>query len=146
MIHIYTVPAQKWKESKRSLISNYLSHEILNSEHCSFQQEYVPPETLSFTDKRTTEVASKKKKLYKTFVSSSSIASAKCQLLDKFMPILQEKKMNLVKKCKKYNHSTKFYCTTLKIWEKQYRKAQYFFRCCFCGHWWIEKDGGGFAS
>ncbi len=62
MIHIYIVDAQKWIESKRSLISNYLSHEILNSDHCSFQQEYVPPRTLSFTGERTTEVAIKKKK------------------------------------------------------------------------------------
>ncbi|CAF4484619.1 unnamed protein product, partial [Rotaria sp. Silwood2] len=83
--------AQKWIESKRSLISNYLSHEILNSDHCSFQQECVPPRTLSFTGERTTEVAVKKKNSITHSYTVQPIASADGQLLDKFMLILQEK-------------------------------------------------------
>ncbi|CAF1542785.1 unnamed protein product, partial [Rotaria sordida] len=58
----YTIAgARNWIESKRSLISTFTPHEILNSDHCSFQQEYVSPRTLSFTGERTTEVAVKKK-------------------------------------------------------------------------------------
>jgi hypothetical protein len=40
---------------------NYSSNQILNSDHCSFQQEYVSPRTLSFTGERTTKIAVKKK-------------------------------------------------------------------------------------
>ncbi|CAF2914162.1 unnamed protein product [Rotaria sp. Silwood2] len=48
-------------DSKKTLISKYSSHQILNSDHCSFQQEYIPPRTLSFTVERTPEVTVKKK-------------------------------------------------------------------------------------
>jgi hypothetical protein len=51
---------------------------VVNSDHCSFQQEYVSPKMLSFTGERTTEIAD-------------------AQLLDKFLLILREKKMNVTK-------------------------------------------------
>ncbi|CAF4151866.1 unnamed protein product, partial [Rotaria sordida] len=53
--------ARNWFESKRSLISIFTPHEILNNDHCLFQQEYVSPRILSFTGERTTEVAVKTK-------------------------------------------------------------------------------------
>ncbi|CAF3723050.1 unnamed protein product [Rotaria sp. Silwood1] len=67
---------QNWIESKRTLISKYSSHQILNSDHCSFQQEYVPPRTLSFT--------------------VQPVTSANDHLLDKFLLILQEKENTFV--------------------------------------------------
>ncbi|CAF1299200.1 unnamed protein product [Rotaria sordida] len=83
--------AQNWIESKRTLISKYSSHPILNSDHCSFQQEYVPPRTLSFTGERTTEVAAKKKYNITHSYTVQPVTSANGHLLDKFLLILQEK-------------------------------------------------------
>ncbi|CAF5198942.1 unnamed protein product [Rotaria magnacalcarata] len=53
--------AQTWIKNQKSLISKYSPNQILNSDHCSFQKEYISPRTLSFTGERTTEVAVKKK-------------------------------------------------------------------------------------
>ncbi|CAF4898172.1 unnamed protein product [Rotaria sp. Silwood1] len=83
--------AQNWIESKRPLISKYSSHQILNSDHCSFQQEYIPPRTLSFTGERTTEVAVKKKYNTTHSYTVQPVTSADGHLLDKFLLILQEK-------------------------------------------------------
>ena len=52
---------QNWIKSKRMVISKYASQQISNSDQCSFQQEYVSPRILSFTGKRITEIAVKKK-------------------------------------------------------------------------------------
>jgi hypothetical protein len=50
------VDAQNWIKNQRSLISSYSYDEILNSDHCSFQKEYISPRTLSFTGERITAV------------------------------------------------------------------------------------------
>ncbi|CAF5084877.1 unnamed protein product, partial [Rotaria sp. Silwood1] len=70
-------------------------------DHCSFQQEYVPPRTLSFTGERTTEVAVKKK--YKTTHSYTvqPVTSANGLLLEKFLLILQEKANTFGKRVQK---------------------------------------------
>ncbi|CAF4175085.1 unnamed protein product, partial [Rotaria sordida] len=60
-------------------------------DHCSFQQEYVPPKTLSFTGERTTEVAVKKKYNITHSYTAQPVTSANGHLLDKFLLILQEK-------------------------------------------------------
>ena len=91
VIYIYILDAQNWIENKRTLISKYSSHQILNSDHCSFQQEYVPPRTLSFTGERTTEVAVKKKYNTTHSYTVQPVTSANGHLLDKFLLILQEK-------------------------------------------------------
>ncbi|CAF1273376.1 unnamed protein product [Rotaria sordida] len=83
--------AHNWIDSKRTLISKYSSHQILNSDHCSFQQEYIPPRTLSFTGERTTEVAVKKKYNTTHSYTVQPVTSADGHLLDKFLLILQEK-------------------------------------------------------
>ncbi|CAF1424230.1 unnamed protein product [Rotaria sp. Silwood1] len=83
--------AHNWIESKRPLILKYSTNKILNSDHCSFQQEHVPPRTLSFTSERTTEVAVKKKYNTTHSYTVQPITSANGQLLDKFLMILQEK-------------------------------------------------------
>ncbi|CAF3192227.1 unnamed protein product [Rotaria sp. Silwood2] len=83
--------AQNCVESKRPLISIYSSREILNSDHCSFHQEHVPPRTLSYTGKRTTEVAVKKKNNTTHSYTVQPVTSADGRLLDKFLLILQEK-------------------------------------------------------
>ncbi|CAF3971662.1 unnamed protein product [Rotaria sp. Silwood1] len=83
--------AQNWIESKRSLISTFTPHEILNSDHCSFQQEYVSPRTLSFTGERTTEVAVKKRHNITHSYTVQPISSAAGHLLNKFLLILHEK-------------------------------------------------------
>ncbi|CAF4360959.1 unnamed protein product [Rotaria sp. Silwood2] len=83
--------AHHWIENERSLISNYSSRQILNSDHCSFQQEYVSPRTLSFTGEKTTEVAVKKKNNITHSYTVQPITSADGQLLKKFFLILQEK-------------------------------------------------------
>ncbi len=70
---------------------NYSPHQILNSDHCSFQQEYISPRTLSFTDERTTEVAVKRKNNLTHSYTIQPITSADGLLLDKFFLILQEK-------------------------------------------------------
>ena len=57
---LYILDAHDWINSQRSLILNYSSHQILNSDHCSFQQEYIFPRTLSFPTERITEVAVKR--------------------------------------------------------------------------------------
>ncbi|CAF4628267.1 unnamed protein product, partial [Rotaria sp. Silwood2] len=83
--------AYDWIRNQRSLILNYYPHEILNSDHCSFQQEYISPRTLSFTGERTTEVVVKKKNNVTHSYTVQPITSADGQLLDKFFLILQEK-------------------------------------------------------
>jgi hypothetical protein len=70
---------------------NYSPHQILNSDHCSFQQEYISPRTLSFTGERTTEVAVKRKNNLTHSYTVQPITSADGQLLVKFFLILQEK-------------------------------------------------------
>jgi len=95
VIYIYILDAQNWIENKRTLISKYSSHQILNSDHCSFQQEYVPPRTLSFTGERTTEVAVKKKYNTTHSYTVQPVTSANGHLLDKFLLILQEKENTL---------------------------------------------------
>ncbi len=79
----------------------YSSHEILNSDHCSFQQEYISPRTLSFTGERTTEVAAKKKNNVTHSYTVQPITSADGQLLDKVFLILQEKENEFGKRVKK---------------------------------------------
>jgi hypothetical protein len=37
----YILDAHDWINNQRSLILNYSPHQILNSDHCSFQQEYT---------------------------------------------------------------------------------------------------------
>jgi len=93
--------AQNWIESNRSLISKYSSHQILNSDHCSFQQEYIPPRTLSFTGERTTEVAVKKKYNTTHSYTVQPITSADGDLLEKFLLILQEKENTFGKNVQK---------------------------------------------
>jgi len=83
--------ARNWVESKRTLISKYSSDQILNSDHCSFQKEYVSPRTLSFTGERTTEVAIKKKHNVTHTYTVQPVTSAAGRLLNKFLLILQEK-------------------------------------------------------
>ncbi|CAF1345520.1 unnamed protein product [Rotaria sordida] len=83
--------AHNWIESKRSLIAKYSANEILNSDHCSFQQEYIPPRTLSFTGERTTEVAVKKKYNTTHSYTIQPVTLANGHLLEKFLLILQEK-------------------------------------------------------
>ncbi|CAF2954665.1 unnamed protein product [Rotaria sp. Silwood2] len=91
VICIYILDAHNWIENKRRLVSKYSTNEILNSDHCSFQQEYVSPRTLSFTGERTTEVAVKKKYNTTHSYTVQPVTSANGQLLDKFLLILQEK-------------------------------------------------------
>ena len=78
-------------KNQRSLFSHYSPDQILNSDHCSFQQEYISPRTLSFTGERTTEVAVRKKRCVTHSYTVQPITSAAGQLLDKFLLILQEK-------------------------------------------------------
>ncbi|CAF4024087.1 unnamed protein product [Rotaria magnacalcarata] len=61
------------------------------NDHCSFQQEYVSPRTLSFTGERTTEVAIKKKHSLTHSYTVQPVTSADGHLLEKFFLILQEK-------------------------------------------------------
>jgi hypothetical protein len=58
-------------------MSKYSSDQILNSDHCSFQKEYVSPRTLSFTGERTTEVAIKK--------NTISLIPIQCNLLHQLL-------------------------------------------------------------
>jgi hypothetical protein len=88
---IYILDAHNWIESKRPLISKYSTNEILNSDHCSFQQEYVSPRTLYFTGERTTEVAVKKKYNTTHSYTIQPVTLANGHLLEKFLLILQEK-------------------------------------------------------
>ncbi|CAF3413236.1 unnamed protein product [Rotaria socialis] len=83
--------AHVWINNQRSLILNYSPFQILNSDHCSFQQEYISPRTLSFTGERTTEVVVKRKNNLTHSYTAQPITSADGQLLDKFFLILQEK-------------------------------------------------------
>jgi hypothetical protein len=73
------------------LLAKYTPNQILNSDHCSFQQEYVAPRTLSYTGERTTLVAVKKKYNITHSYTVQPICSADGHLLDKFLLILQEK-------------------------------------------------------
>ncbi|CAF4066529.1 unnamed protein product [Rotaria sp. Silwood2] len=52
--------------------------------HCSFQQEYVSPRTLSFTGERTTEVAVKKKYNTTHSYTIQPVTLANGHLLEKF--------------------------------------------------------------
>ncbi|CAF1102379.1 unnamed protein product [Didymodactylos carnosus] len=97
----FEADAHNWIESQSSLILKYSSRQILNSDHCSFQQEYVSPRTLSFTGERTTEVAVKKKKNITHSYPLQPITSADGQLLEKFFLILQEKENEFGKEYKK---------------------------------------------
>ena len=72
------------------MISNYSDNEILNSDHCPFQKEYISPRTLSFTGERTTEVAARKKNNVTHSYTVQSITSASGQFIGKFLLILQE--------------------------------------------------------
>jgi hypothetical protein len=83
--------ARNWIESKRTLISKYSSDQILNSDHCSFQKEYVSPRTLSFTGERTTEVTIKKKHNVTHSYTVQPVTSAAGRLLNKFLLVHQEK-------------------------------------------------------
>ena len=91
MASICVVDAQKWVENQRYLIAKYSPNEILNSDHCSFQQEYVSPRILSFTGERTTEVSARRKNNIIYSYTVQPITSAGGRLLDKFLRILQEK-------------------------------------------------------
>ena len=99
--NIYILDAQNWIKSKRMVISRYASHQILNSDHCSFQQEYVSPRTLSFTGERTTEVAVKKKHNLTHSYTVQPVTSADGHLLGKFFLILQEKENEFGKRLQK---------------------------------------------
>jgi hypothetical protein len=90
-MYLYVSDAQNWIESKRNVISKFSSHQILNSDHCSFQQEYIAPRTLSFTGERTTEVAVKKKYNLTHSYTVQPATSADGRLLDNVFLILQEK-------------------------------------------------------
>ncbi|CAF3844339.1 unnamed protein product [Rotaria magnacalcarata] len=61
------------------------------SNHCSLQQEYISPRTLSFTGESTTEVSVKRKNNLTHSYTLQPITSADGQLLSKFFLILQEK-------------------------------------------------------
>ncbi|CAF2135841.1 unnamed protein product, partial [Rotaria magnacalcarata] len=98
---IFRPDAKNWIESKRPLISKYSSYQILNSDHCSFQQEYIPPRTLSFTGERTTEVTAKKKYNTAPYFTVQPVTSADGHLLDKFLLILQEKENTFGKSVQK---------------------------------------------
>ena len=93
--YVNFLDALGWEEKQRSVFSQLSSDQILNSDHCSFQQEYVRSRTLSLTGERTTEVAIRKKRSVAD--SYSLIYNISCgQLLGKFLLILQ-KKVNLVR-------------------------------------------------
>ncbi|CAF3519901.1 unnamed protein product [Rotaria sp. Silwood1] len=94
--------AQNWIESKRTIISKYTTHQILNSDHCSFQQEYVSPRTLSFSGERRTEVVVKKKHHLTHSYTVQRVTSADGCLLGKFFLILQEKGNEFGKTVQKY--------------------------------------------
>ncbi|CAF4081125.1 unnamed protein product [Rotaria sordida] len=80
------------KNRFRKVKHNYSPHQILNSDHCSFQHEYISPRTLFFTGERTTKVVVVKRKNNLTHsYTVQPITSADGQLLDKFFLILQEK-------------------------------------------------------
>ncbi|CAF4899008.1 unnamed protein product, partial [Rotaria sp. Silwood1] len=79
----------------------YTSYQILNSDHCSFQQEYISPRTLSFTGERTIEVVARKKYNVTHSYTIQSVTSANGLLLDKFLLELQEKENTLGKRVQK---------------------------------------------
>ena len=83
------------------MISKYSSDQILNSDHCSFQKEYVSPRTLSFTGERTTEVAIKKKHNITHSYTVQPVTSAAGRLLNKFLLILQETENEFGKRVEK---------------------------------------------
>ena len=82
-------------------MERYSSNQILNSDPCSFQQEYVSPRILSFTGERTTEVAVKKKHNLTHSYTVQPVTSADGRLLDKFFLILQEKENEFGKRVQK---------------------------------------------
>jgi hypothetical protein len=73
----------------------------LNSDHCSFQQEYVSPRTLSSIGERKTEITVKKKNSITHSYIVQPITSAAGQLLDKFLLFLQEKENEFGKRVPK---------------------------------------------
>ncbi|CAF5037565.1 unnamed protein product, partial [Rotaria sp. Silwood1] len=70
-------------------------------DHCSFQQEYIPPRTFSFTGERTTEVVGRKKYNITHSYTIRPVTSANGLLLDKFLLVLQEKENTLGKRVQK---------------------------------------------
>ena len=100
------------------MISTHTPHEILNSDHCSFQQEYVSPRTLSFIGERTTEVAVKKKHNITHSYTVQPISSAAGHLLNKFFLILHEKKRLWYQSAEGLNRAAKRGCTSFYLWEK----------------------------
>ena len=101
LLPLTLLDAHRWVESNRSLLSKYSSDQILNSDHCSFQQEYIAPRTLSYTGERTTEVAVKKKHNVTHSYTVQPVCSASGHLLDKFLLILQEKENDFGKRVQK---------------------------------------------
>ena len=73
------------------MIWNYSPTEILSSDHCSFQQEYIFPVTLSCTDQRTTEVAVRKRNNVIHSYTVQPVTSADRWLLKKFYPMIRKK-------------------------------------------------------
>ncbi|CAF1229009.1 unnamed protein product [Rotaria sp. Silwood1] len=71
------------------------------SDHCSFQQEYIPPRTFSFTGERTTEVVARKKYNVTHSYTIQPVTSANGLLLDQFLLVLQEKENTLGKRVQK---------------------------------------------
>ncbi|CAF3513337.1 unnamed protein product [Rotaria sp. Silwood2] len=98
---MYILDAHNRMDSKKTLISKYSSHQILNSDHCSFQQEYIPPRTLSFTVERTPEVTVKKKYNTTHSYTVQPVTSANGHLLEKFLLILEEKENTFGKNVQK---------------------------------------------
>ena len=91
MINIYVVDGQIGVESQKHLISKYSPHKILYSDHCSFQQEYISPRTLSFTGERTTGVAVRRKNNITHSYTIQPITSGDGRLLEKFLFLLEGK-------------------------------------------------------
>ncbi|CAF3871473.1 unnamed protein product, partial [Rotaria sordida] len=73
----------------------------ITSDHCSFEQEYIPSRTLSFTGERTTEVTVKKKYNTTRSYTVQPVTLADGHLLDKFLLILQEKENTFGKNVQK---------------------------------------------
>ena len=95
MASVCVVNAQKCVESQKHSIAKYSPKEIINSDHCSFQQEYVSPRTLHLTGERATEVAVRRKNNRTHSYTVQPITLADGRLLDKFLLILREKEIEL---------------------------------------------------
>ena len=81
MKYICFLDARTWVKNKKSLIFNYSLDQILNSNHYSFQQEYISPRTLSFMGEKTTKVSVRKKNNITQSYTVQPITSAAGQLL-----------------------------------------------------------------